>query len=194
MATLKTAGPLPTGGALAADELQRRLALGVTDPQSLKVLPLDVKAVQGASIDVRLGQWFKVARRPKLAALPLNTAREQQLATETAHETMFLPLTEDLVIHPGDFVLGITLEFVGLPNDLMASVEGKSRPGRVGLLVATATTVGPGFHGSIVLELVNAGQVPLLIRPGTGIAQLVFHTLVGTAPQYEGSSDCQIRP
>jgi deoxycytidine triphosphate deaminase len=100
-------------------------------------------------------------------------------------------------MHPGDLVLGATLEFFDLPNDLMAYVEGKSQLGRKGLIVATAAQVAPGFHGVVVLELVNAGMVPLKIRPGMEISQLVFQTLTEPVPNeflYRGSSYCQIKP
>ena len=101
------------------------------------------------------------------------------------------------LIHPGDLILGATLEFVALPSDVMAFVEGKSRWGRLGLIVATASQVAPGFHGVIVLELVNAGTVPLELVPGTPIAQFVFHKMSHRLPDadlYRGRFYCQIKP
>jgi dCTP deaminase len=91
------------------------------------------------------------------------------------------------------------LEFIGVPNDLMAYVEGKSRIGRMGLIIATATQVAPGFHGVVVLELANTGVLPIVIKPGMAIAQLVFHKLdEKLAPNsdltYKGAYDCQIKP
>ena len=104
---------------------------------------------------------------------------------------------ERLSIDQHNFVLGCTLEFIALPNDLIAFVEGRSRIGRLGLIVATATQVAPGFHGVIVLELANAGTIPLALLPGTPIAQLVFQTIGTPLPPgelYRGRFHCQIEP
>jgi dCTP deaminase len=72
-------------------------------------------------------------------------------------------------------VLGATLEYISLPEDLGASVEGRSSWGRVGLIIATACSIAPGFKGCITLELVNNGDVPLVVYPGLKIAQLVLY-------------------
>ncbi len=180
-------------GVLGGAEIRSRLALR-GEPERLVILPTDLSAVQHASIDVRLGHWFKVARRPRLRSVDLTTEKGKQLATEVAHEELFIPFGQTLTVHPGDFVLGVTLEFLALPNDVMAFVEGRSRVGRTGLIVATATQVAPGFHGCVVLELANAGAVPIQVGPGTSVAQLVLISMASPAPPYGGSSHCQIRP
>jgi dCTP deaminase len=93
--------------------------------------------------------------------------------------------------------LGVTQEFISLPNDVMAFVEGRSSLGRLGLFVATATQVAPGFHGVVVLELANAGTVPLELTPGIEIAQLVFQVMTHPVPSnklYRGKYYCQIKP
>ena len=112
-------------------------------------------------------------------------------------EEFFVRRGEPFLIHPGDLVLGATLEFLALPPDLMAFVEGRSSLGRMGLIVATATQVAPGFHGVIVLELANAGTVPLKVTPGMTIAQLVLQKLaepVAADKVYRGRYHCQIKP
>jgi dCTP deaminase len=91
----------------------------------------------------------------------------------------------------------VSLEYVAVPSDLMAFVEGKSGLGRGGLIIATATQVAPGFKGGIVLELCNSGTVPLILRPGMQIAQLVFITTDRVLPEkwgYSGSFRCQVKP
>ena len=93
--------------------------------------------------------------------------------------------------------MGATLEFIALPPDTMAFVEGKSGLGRLGLLVATATTIAPGFHGVVVLELANTGTVPLELVPGMAIAQLVVQVMTNPVPEdflYRGKYYCQIKP
>jgi dCTP deaminase len=177
--------------------LMRRIALAIDDPRHLAIVPFEPGAVQGASIDMRLGHWFVVARRVKLGELDMESAEHKRLWLSIRREEHFVQKGEHFLIHPGDFVLGATLEFVALPNDAMAFVEGRSGIGRRGLLIATATQVAPGFHGVIVLELANTGTVPLRLRPGMRIAQLVLQRLTGpvdTSDMYEGQFHCQIKP
>src|SRR6185503_3243963 len=122
--------------------------------------------------------------------------QEALLRTVGRAET-FVPSDQTFLIHPGDLVLAITQEFIALPNDVMAFVEGKSGLGRLGLFVATATQVAPGFHGVVVLELANAGTVPLELQPETPIAQLVFQVMTDPVPPsmlYKGRYHCQTKP
>ncbi len=96
-------------------------------------------------------------------------------------------------MHPGQLVLGSTLEYVQLPRDLMAYVIGKSSWGRMGLVIATATKVDPGFKGCITLEIVNEGEIPLVLYPGLPIAQLVLHAVVD-GDAYAGGYSCAVGP
>jgi dCTP deaminase len=101
---------------------------------------------------------------------------------------------QGLVLHPGQLVLGATVEYVSIPHCLEAQVEGRSSWARVGLSVVTASTVGPGFKGVITLELANHGIAPLVLRPGWRIASLVLHKVV-TPSQYLGQKySCPIGP
>ncbi len=140
-----------------------------------------------------------MARKTRLRSVVLNKETEAQMFLNTGREEFFVPGNEHFLIHPGDLVLGATMEFVALPGDVMAFVEGKSSLGRMGLIVATATQVAPGFHGVIVLELANAGTVPLEVTPGMAIAQLVLQVLTEPLPGdrsqlYSGKYKCQIKP
>jgi dCTP deaminase len=94
-------------------------------------------------------------------------------------EQVVLDFGEPLIIHPHQFVLARTLEFVRLPPDLCAYVVGRSSWGRRGLIVATAVIVHPGFVGPVTLELKNVGEVPLAIYPLDRVAQLAFHSAIG---------------
>ncbi len=80
-------------------------------------------------------------------------------------------------LHPDQFVLGATLEFIRLPATVGAYVLGRSSWGRIGLIVATAVMIQPGFTGAVTLELVNEGESPIALYPGSRIAQLAVHTL-----------------
>jgi dCTP deaminase len=132
-----------------------------------------------------------------MPSVKLEDEAAERLFSTIGRELIFVPGKERFVIHPGDLVLGATLEFVALPPDVMAFVEGKSGLGRKGLFVATATQVAPGFHGVIVLELANAGTVPLELKPRMPIAQLVLQALNDPVPLrnlYQGKFYCQVQP
>ena len=63
----------------------------------------------------------------------------------------------------------------------------------MGLIIATATKVDPGFRGCITLEIINEGEVPLILYPGVPIAQLVFHEAAGPS-SYRGNYRCPVGP
>jgi dCTP deaminase len=184
-------------GVLSRPDIEARVSLPIGADGRLALVPFNPAAVKEASLDVRLGNWFAIARRTKLPVVYLKDA-EGQFLPGIGREELFVPREETFLIHPGDFILGATLEFLALPPDVMAFVEGRSTLGRMGLIVATATQVAPGFHGVVVLELANTGTVPLAVTPGMGIAQLVFQTLTEPlstkADAYHGKYQCQIKP
>jgi dCTP deaminase len=165
----------------------------------LSVMPFQERAVQAASLDVRLGNWFVIARRTRLNSVRLGGKDKagERLLMSVGREEAFVSKGQTFLIHPGDLVLGATLEFIALPPDTMAFVEGKSGLGRLGLIVATASTIAPGFHGVVVLELANTGTVPLELEPEMPVAQLVLQVLTGPVPEdllYRGKYYCQIKP
>lgn len=138
--------------------------------ERLVVTPLLDEAQVGAgSIDLRLGTEFIETER-RIEAL-IDPYDESQ-STPLREDVHFVPLGEHLVLHPGQFLLGATLEFLRLPEHLAAQVLSRSSWGRLGLLVATAVAVQPGFAGALTLELVNTGSVPIKLRPGLRVAQL----------------------
>ena len=143
------------------------------DPLVLSPL-LDPQQVGAASIDVRIGHQFIILQRsvvPHIDPSEPLTLRESLYRTQ--HKVR-VQTKQEFVIHPRQLVLGATLEYVSMPKDLAAAVEGRSSWGRLGLIIATASSVAPGFKGCITLELVNDGEVPIVLRPGMRIAQLVF--------------------
>ena len=188
---------LKKGGVLGAPHLATRLCLPLGHPQHLAVVPLSPEALKAASLDVHLGHWFVVARRTRLSRIRIAEPQDAKLLKTVGREEVFVPSEHTFLIHPGDLVLGATLEFIALPADVMAFVEGRSSLGRMGLIVATATQVAPGFHGVIVLEMVNAGTVPLEIKPEMPIAQLVLMAMTEPVPKdkiYRGRYHCQVHP
>jgi dCTP deaminase len=148
----------------------------------IKVDPWDPKMVQPASFDLRLGDSFRVFHNHKVTAIDL---REPP---SNLTEEVVIPEGEAFVIHPGEFCLGRTLEWVRIPDDIVARIEGKSSLGRLGLIVhATAGFCDPGFEGTLTLELNNLTRVPIRLYPGLPIAQLSFMTLDQPAQRPYGS-------
>lgn len=122
-----------------------------------------------ASVDLRLGTWFVSLRKPRMAELRSGSNAAQ------FSETQYVPLGDSYFLHPGSFVLGITLEWLRLPRNVAGYVIGKSSWGRRGLIIATATGVQPGFMGCLTLELTNVGEIPIQIETGSKICQIFLH-------------------
>ncbi|WP_353865167.1 dCTP deaminase [Svornostia abyssi] len=134
-----------------------------------------------ASVDVRLGSEFLLLRRTRGPGL--DPGKHDQASVEDLQERVVVPLGDKLWLHPQHFVLAATFEYVRLPTDLGAYVVARSSWGRLGLVVATAILVQPGFAGCLTLELVNEGDSPIALYPGLRVAQLAFHTLETASPQ-----------
>jgi dCTP deaminase len=146
--------------------------LELVEAGRIRIDPWDPALVQPASVDLRLGDTFRVFDNHRIAAIDLRE-RPANLTSEVRIDP-----DDAFVIHPGEFCLGRTLEWVELPNDVVARIEGKSSLGRLGLIVhATAGFVDPGFTGTLTLEITNFNSVPIVLRPGLPIAQLSFMTL-----------------
>ncbi len=138
--------------------------------------PLAESAIQPASIDVRLGNQFRVFVNHRHAYIDV---REPQADLT---ELEVIQSDEPFVLHPSEFVLASTVELVKIPNYLVARVEGKSSLGRLGLLVhATAGFVDPGFEGRLTLELSNVSSLPIRLYANMKIGQLSFQHLTSPA-------------
>ena len=98
------------------------------------------------------------------------------------------------MLHPGRFVLGVTLEWLRLPSTMSGYVTGKSSLGRHGLIIETAAGIHPGFSGCLTLELANIGEVPLEIYPGMAICQIFLHRLEATQHTGEGQFSGSRKP
>ena len=143
----------------------------LVEEERIKIQPWDPAMVQPASVDLKLGTSFRVFHNHRLPAI--------DLADPPSGVTEHVQIDEDasFVIHLGEFVLGTTVEWVELPDDIVARIEGKSSLGRLGLIVhATAGFVDPG-SGTLTLEITNLTRVPIVLWPGKPIAQLSFMAL-----------------
>jgi dCTP deaminase len=163
---------------LSSEQILERLR-DTTARDRLYIKPILVPSEQlrkgQASIDLRLGSHFSFPETTVNEVV--DTIRHPQ--RKAPLKEVFIPVGSSIVLHPQGFLLGLTLEFVRMPTDLMAYVVGRSSWGREGLIVATAVGVHSGFRGPITLELRNLGEIPIRLYPGDSIAQLFIHTVSG---------------
>ena len=145
--------------------------------------PYAADMVQPSSIDVRLDRYFRVFENHRYPHIdPAADQSELTRAVEPQGD-------EPFILHPGEFVLGSTLERVALPDDLVARLEGKSSLGRLGLLIhSTAGYVDPGWDGYLTLELSNVANLPITLYPGMKIGQISFFRLTSPAETPYGSA------
>ena len=144
--------------------------------------PLDPADIQPSSIDLHLGDDFQVFRNSRYPYI--DPSRQQDGLMERVTATS----EEPFVLHPGEFVLGTTIERVALPVDIVARLEGKSSLGRLGLLIhSTAGYVDPGWDGQITLELSNVANLPIVLRPGMKIGQISFSLMTSPVDRPYGS-------
>src|SRR6187399_2767002 len=140
--------------------------------------------MQPSSVDVRVDRWFRVFRNSRY---PYIDVKEPQ---EELTELVEIDDGEPFILHPGEFVLGSTLERVRLPDDLVARLEGKSSLGRLGLLIhSTAGFIDPGWDGHVTLELSNVANLPVTIYPEMKIGQISFVQLTEPAETPYGTGE-----
>jgi dCTP deaminase len=145
--------------------------------------PFDPAALQPSSVDLHLSQLFRVFRNYSRGCIDVR--EDQQELTELVE----VPFGERLMLHPNEFVLGATMERIGIGGDLVGRLEGKSSLGRLGLLIhSTAGFIDPGFSGQITLELSNVANLPITLYPGMRIGQISFLEMTTTADHPYGSS------
>lgn len=134
--------------------------------------------IHASSMDLRLGNSFKLYEHSKFAVL--DPKNPESFAENM--RTISVPDGEPFIVQPGEFVLGVTQETIGLADDLVARVEGRSSLGRLGIIVhSTAGFVDPGFHGTITLEISNLNRLPVALYPGMRVCQIAFEQMSSSA-------------
>lgn len=141
--------------------------------------PLDLKLQLGScSIDLRLGKQFRIFNHSKVAYIDTNNPK---VVTDMMTE-ITLKKGDPFILQPGDFVLATTVEKIGLPDDLIGRLEGRSSLGRLGIVVhSTASIFDPGWNGVVVMELGNLGRMPVALYPGMRICSMTFEELSSPA-------------
>ncbi len=154
------------------------------DSGRIVIDPLGESALQPSSIDLRLDRWFRVFRNHTMSHIDVRENLEELT------ELVSVADDEPFILHPGEFVLGSTLERVAVPDDLVARLEGKSSLGRLGLLIhSTAGFVDAGFDGQLTLELSNVANLPITLYPGMKIGQISFMQMTTPAERPYGSGE-----
>jgi dCTP deaminase len=163
--------------------LSDRDIIAAVETGQLVVDPWDAELVQPSSVDVRLDRYFRVFNNTQYTHIDPGLQQDELT-------TLIEPKGDDpFVLHPGEFVLGSTLEVVTLPDDLAGRLEGKSSLGRLGLLThSTAGFIDPGFTGHLTLELSNVANLPIMLWPGMKIGQLCLFRLSSAACNPYGSA------
>ena len=149
----------------------------------MALTPYDEAMVQPSSIDVRLDRYFRVFANHRYTHI--DPAQQQDDLTELVE----VADDEAFLLHPGEFVLGSTLELITLGDDLASRLEGKSSLGRLGLLThSTAGFIDPGFSGHVTLELSNVANLPIKLYPGMKIGQICVLPLTSPSEHPYGAS------
>lgn len=134
--------------------------------------------IHASSMDLRLGNVFKLYEHSKFAVL--DPKRPESFQGNM--RTITIPDGEAFIVQPGEFVLGVTMESITVPDDLVVRVEGRSSLGRLGIIVhSTAGFVDPGFQGTITLEISNLNRLPVALYPGMRVCQLAFEQMTSPA-------------
>jgi dCTP deaminase len=154
------------------------------DAGRIRIEPFDPDAIQPSSVDLHVDAQFRVFANSRYPYIDVKSPMPDLTDLVEVHEG------EPFILHPGEFVLGSTRERVGIPDDMVARLEGKSSLGRLGLLIhSTAGYVDPGWDGYLTLELSNVANLPITIYPGMKIGQISFFRLTTEADRPYGSKE-----
>jgi dCTP deaminase len=165
---------------LNKSQIEERLySSNLAPDKQLVVTPILDKSNQitVTGIDVRLSNQFILFRPEDISHFKLKNLDKNVIRKFQRH--LVVPFFKEFILHPNTLVLAATLEYLSMPNDLWALLEGRSSWARLGLIIATACSIDPGYKGVITLELSNLGKLPIHLYPGIRIGQLIFQETNG---------------
>jgi dCTP deaminase len=164
--------------------LSDRTITRLLDEGRIEIEPYDGELLQPSSVDVRVDRFFRVFHN---ARYPFIDVKEPQ---DDLTELVEIDDERPFILHPGEFVLGSTLERIRLPDDVVARLDGKSSLGRLGLLIhSTAGFIDPGWDGHVTLELSNVANLPITIYYGMKIGQVSFVQMTEPAERPYGAGE-----
>jgi len=165
---------------LSDKDIEECLSSGKIDIQPTP----DSSMVSGVSVDIRLGNEFRVFKEHTAPYIDLSgpKAEMQKAMNSVMSDEIHIEDGDAFFLHPGELALAVTYESVTLPDDIVGWLDGRSSLARLGLMVhVTAHRIDPGWSGQIVLEFFNSGKLPLALRPKMTIAALNFETMSSSA-------------
>jgi len=166
---------------LSTEEIRQYMCDDRPLSERLVITPLlePARQIKGGMIDLRLGNRFIVTKRTRILALDIAKQTEIRHELDQCHEEHYVRYGQSFVLHPRELILGSTLEYMSFPLDLTAHAGGRSSWGRLGLSIVTRPTITPGYKGTLTLELINLGNVPIALYPGARIIQLSIYRVGG---------------
>ncbi len=178
--------------------LSDRDIFAAIEDQRIQITPMPSEsAIAGLSVDLRLADRFQVFSNNSVPYLDLSGEKVelQRNIDRVMSKEIHIEGDDALFIHPGELVLGSTLESISIPDDLVGWLDGRSSLARLGLMVhVTAGRIDPGWDGQVVLEFYNNGKLPLALKPGMSICALSFETLSSPALKpYNQRKDAKYR-
>jgi len=187
-------------GVLNHDSIRKRMSSRNYDDKLVVTPLLSESQIGPASVDIRLGSGIVVPHKTYTEShdvtRPDNAPELEARTYEHVDLPYFTPKSR-FVLHPGELILAVTFECFSLPRDIFATLASRSSWGRLGLVIATASIVQPGYKGSLTLELANLASSPISLYPGLPVGQIVFHEIQpGTqrAVGYSGRYHCPTDP
>lgn len=166
--------------------------------QRLLITPLlDESQIGGASVDLRLGSTILLLRKSRVGSIDVSDESARRTIDKTTYEVSQIRYFRDFDLHPHSLILGCTFEYLSIPYDVSGTLVSRSSWGRLGLVIATASVVHPGFKGCLTLELANLGESPIVLYPGMLVGQLVLNTVRAgeeKVPLDRGRYDCPTEP
>ena len=176
---------------LSRDEIKKKMGKAKYEERLIVTPLLTEDQIREISIDVRLGCSIAVPRKTYIESHDVTDPNLATQAEQRLYEKIILRPRHKFVLHPNSLILAATFEYISLPCDISCIIASRSSWGRLGLVVATASVVQPGFKGSLTLELSNLSESPIVLFPGLPVGQLVFEQVEykKEAP-YEGRYDC----
>lgn len=152
---------------------------------------LEERQIGAGSIDIRLGTSIIIPKKTYVDSQDVTEQNKVLQIENRSYDKVRIRPGSKFVLHPHQLILGVTFEYVALPADIFAIIASRSSWGRLGLVVATASVIQPGFKGCITLELCNLGESPIALYPGLLVGQLVLYKVEGSGSpdSYEGRYD-----
>lgn len=164
-------------GILNREQIIKRISCDKWEKRLIVTPLLSEGQISASSIDIRLGSSILIPRKSHVASQDVTVQKIINEAEQRFYEKIRLKYHERFILHPQQLILGATFEYLSLPYGIACQVMSRSSFGRLGLVVATAAMIHPGYKGCITLELCNLSESPIALYPGLPVGQYVFHTI-----------------